>query len=109
MNKLIISRLFESFTELDKAIRTAKIALGRKKNPPKDLLDRIESYEQILTKQRALAGELCRYVTEGNWDEVARHVSLINSLSSMIRDDAREVVAGIRPLFTPEERESMFT
>ncbi len=109
MNKLIISRLFESFSELDRAIRTAKTALSRKKNPPKELLDRIDSYEQILNKQRALAGELCRYVTEGNWNEVARHVTLINSLSSMIRDDAREVVAGIQPVFSPEEREAIFS
>lgn len=109
MNKIIIGRLFESFTELERAIKTAKMALCNKDNPPRELMERIRSYEGILEKQRSLANALCSHVSDSNWDEVDRHVKIINALSSMIRDDAREVVSGMRPMFSPEEREAMFT
>ena len=93
MNKLLINRLFESFNELERAIQTAKSTLEKKKEPPKDLLERIFNYEQILSKQRNLATSLCGHSALGNWDEVARHVRIINGLSAMIRDDAREILS----------------
>ena len=105
VDKLIVSRLLESFSELERAIQSAKSALGKKAEPAKSLLDRINSYEDILEKQRILASSLCKYVATGDWGEVARHVKIINGLSAMIRDDAREVVAGIRTPLTREERE----
>lgn len=97
VNKVIISRLFESFNELERAIVSAKQTLENKSEPPKDILARIASYEDILDKQRSLATALCGHSSLGNWDEVARHIKLINGLSAMIRDDAREILSGSRP------------
>jgi hypothetical protein len=57
------------------------------------MLERITSYEEILKKQRTLADELCRFATIGDWQEVSRHVQLINGLSAMIRDDAKEILS----------------
>ena len=45
--------------------------------------------------QRELAAKLCFYINQKNWEEVNRHVSMINCLSSMIRDDAREVLSSL--------------
>ncbi|MFN8391073.1 MAG: hypothetical protein U0136_12355 [Bdellovibrionota bacterium] len=103
MNKIIISRLFESFNELERAIVSARQTLEQKSEPPQDLLARITTYEQILDKQRSLATALCGHSSLGNWDEVSRHIKLINGLSSMIRDDAREILAGTKPAVEAEE------
>lgn len=93
MNKLLIHRLFESFNELERAIVSARKTLEQKSQPQPELLERITSYEQILCKQRDLATALCGHSALGNWDEVARHVRIINGLSAMIRDDAREILS----------------
>lgn len=109
MKQTIIKRLFDSFAELERAICSARATLANKENPPKDLMEHIEQYEGILDKQRSLATALCGYASLGNWEEVARHVKLINGLSAMIRDDAREILAGFRPTLTSEEREMMLS
>ena len=109
MNKLVIQKLLESFTELETAIRSARLALTKRNDPPKELLERVENYERILSKQRFLATDMWKHVSLSNWGEVGRHVKLINALSSMIRDDAREVVIGLRPRLTIEEKEMMLS
>ena len=97
MTQTIIKRLFDSFNELERAIVSARITLERKGTPPQTVLDRIDSYEHILTKQRELARDLFQHMSSGNWKEVSRHVQLINALSAMIRDDAREVLSALAP------------
>lgn len=109
MNHTVIKRLFESFAELERAISSAKTTIQAKEDPPLHVLERIQMYEEILVKQRALATALCGHATLGNWPEVSRHVQLINALSAMIRDDARDVLAGFRPALNREERELMLS
>lgn len=109
VNKIVITRLFQSFGELERAIASAKQALEGKQTPPQELLERIDSYEQILLKQRRLAEELCGFANSGNWGGVERNIKVINGLSQMIRDDAREVVAGLRAPLSVEERELMLS
>lgn len=91
----IINRLFSSFTELETAINSAKETLAKRENVPADVVKRLDSYDGILLKQRKLANELCEHITAGNWDEVTRHVGLINGLSAMIRDDARAILSSL--------------
>jgi hypothetical protein len=91
----IVERLFTSFNELEQAIHSAKATLAKRGAVPREILERIESYDGILVKQRRLASELCRHIDAGNWDEVGRHVSLINGLSAMIRDDARAILSAL--------------
>jgi hypothetical protein len=38
---------------------------------------------------------LCEAIASKDWDEVTRHVTLINSLSAMIRDDAKAILTAI--------------
>lgn len=95
MSHIIIERLFSSFTELETAISGAKQTLSQKPAVPREVFDRLNSYDGILAKQRALAKELCTHISAGNWDEVSRNVSIINGLSSLIRDDARAILSSL--------------
>ena len=104
----IIDRLFASFSELETAIESAKKTLAAKKSVPTEVINRLNSYDGILERQRGLAGDLCRFINEGNWNEVARHVGLINGLSAMIRDDARAILQSISLNSDPAVEEDKF-
>ncbi|MCB0339048.1 MAG: hypothetical protein KDD53_05570 [Bdellovibrionales bacterium] len=95
MQKSIIDRLFASFSDLETAIASAKKTLLARDAVPGEIIKRIDSYDNILSKQRKLANDLCSHIDTGNWDEVARHVNLINGLSALIRDDARAILAAL--------------
>lgn len=94
-NSNIIERLFASFNDLEKAIGSAKATLASKESIPPEVVKRLNSYDSILAKQRGLAQSLCSHINAGNWDEVTRHVTLINGLSAMIRDDARAILSSL--------------
>lgn len=91
----IVERLYASFSDLEQAIESAKNTLSQKESVPAEVMNRLNSYDGVLVKQRKLASELCMHISTGNWDEVTRHVTLINGLSQMIRDDAREILASL--------------
>ena len=95
MQSNIIERLYASFTDLESAIESAKRTLAKKESVPQEILQRLNSYDSILAKQRNLASTLCRHINNGDWDEVTRHVSIINGLSAMIRDDARSILSAL--------------
>lgn len=100
----IIERLFSSFSELETAIAGAKKTLQQKENVPSEVFERLGSYDTILAKQRGFAKALCAHIERGNWDEVSRHVSIINGLSALIRDDARAILSSLS-LNSDESRE----
>ncbi|RIL12545.1 MAG: hypothetical protein DCC75_00285 [Proteobacteria bacterium] len=91
----IIGRLFASFSDLEQAITSAKSSLKARGNISPQVLERLSSYDSVLAKQRDLAQNLCQHINNGDWDEVGRHVSLINGLSTMIRDDARAILSSL--------------
>lgn len=95
MESNIIERLFASFSELEQAITKARGTLKTRESIPETVVKRLESYDTILAKQRSLAVALCESIAKKDWDEVTRHVSLINGLSAMIRDDARAILEAI--------------
>lgn len=95
MESNIIERLFASFTELESAITKARSTLESRNTVPEGVVRRLESYDSILAKQRSLAVALCESIAQKNWDEVNRHVTLINGLSAMIRDDAKAILEAL--------------
>lgn len=95
MESNIIERLFSSFTELEGAITKARATLQSRDTVSPTVVRRLESYDTILSKQRALAVALCEAIAKKDWDEVSRHVTLINGLSAMIRDDAQAILHAI--------------
>lgn len=108
MNKIVISRIFESFHELERALGVARKTLEHYENPDQKVIERLNQYEEILEKQRSLATALCGYASLNDWDEVSRHVKLINGLSMMIRDDAKELVFGQTHTPKVEDGQSVF-
>lgn len=105
----IVERLFNSFTDLETAIESAKETLKKKESVPQEVIERLNSYDSILAKQRRLADEMCQFIEAGDWDEVSRHVSLINGLSAMIRDDARSILSGLQLNSDPVKEEEDIT
>lgn len=101
----IIGRLFNSFTELEVAIDSARKTLVAKGFQTPEILNRLSSYDSILSKQRTLAGTLAEAISKGNWDEVSRQVGLINGLSAMIRDDARAILSSLALVNEPQAEE----
>ena len=91
----IIDRLFQSFEDLEKAIGGARKTLEERDGIPPEVVERLNSYDNILEKQRNLAQSLCDSIKDGDWDEVSRQVGLINGLSAMIRDDARAILSSL--------------
>jgi hypothetical protein len=91
----VIKKLFQSIGELESAISKARTSFQGKGEAADEVLDRIKYYENILRKQKDLTNDLCTYAMKGNWIEVNRHVKLINALSLMIRDDARELLSPV--------------
>ena len=102
MKAIVIKKLLQSINELESAIAKAKISFADR--PGGDaVIERIKHYEDMLRKQKSLTTTLCGYAVQGNWNEVNRHVKLINGLSLMIRDDAREL---LNPNIIPTTTES---
>ena len=95
MEPKIIEKLFASFTELEGAITKARSTFKTRESVPEGVVRRLESYDTILAKQRNLAVALCEAIASKDWDEVTRHVTLINGLSAMIRDDAKAILTAI--------------
>lgn len=93
MSELLVNKLLESFDELDRCISRTRAKLSEKTDISEDIMARVDQYSDIVAKQRDLAHGLRRFLTEQNWDEVTRHVRLINGLSAMIRDDARSILS----------------
>lgn len=94
MSESLVSKLLESFDELDRCISVTKEVLVNKPGVPADVVTRIAQYTEIVAKQRELAVELKEQVGRQNWIEVGRLVKIINGLSSMIRDDAQAILSG---------------
>lgn len=92
MNTSLVSKLIQSFDELDRCISLTKDVLAKKNGVPESIIQRVNQYSEIVSKQRILAQKLQSYLTIQDWEEVGRHVRLINGLSSMIRDDAQAIL-----------------
>lgn len=92
--EVLVGKLMESFDDLDRCIEMTKDVLSKKSNIPPEVINRIDQYSGIVLKQRSLAEELRSHIASENWDEVTRHVKIINGLSAMIRDDAQAILAG---------------
>lgn len=105
MQSHIVERLLASFTDLETAIHSAKKTLAAKGNIPDEIIERLDSYDGILTKQRNMAKELCQFIDAGNWEEVNRSVGIINGLSAMIRDDARSILSALSMNSDKEDEE----
>lgn len=92
MAQQLVEKLLSSFDELERSIEITRESMAQKPGVPADVLSRLEQYSEIVRKQRQVASELTVAIEAGRWDEVSRSVKVINGLSSMIRDDAQQIL-----------------
>lgn len=88
----IVERLFGSFKVLEMAIISARETLYTRQGVRPEVLSRLDSYSELLEKQRILAAELQQLIDNAHWSEVAQKIAVINALLEMIRNDAKEVL-----------------
>jgi hypothetical protein len=94
MEVLVLDRLLESLNELESSIAAAQRAVLKGGARP-EIEARLKQYEAMLVRQRQIAVSLDELISQNEWEAVNRSVRLINGISSMLRDDAREVVAAL--------------
>lgn len=96
---VLIDRLYQSIEGLERAVEAAGISLEEKaKNGAQDIhpiLYRLDEYRSIISKQKQKVQELCIALQNQDFHEVTRLVTVINGISQMIRDDAREILANL--------------
>ena len=95
INEDTLNKLFASLDDLDNAINNAKKILVAK-DSSKRLLDRMDTYSEILSKQRALANTLSEKIKTNEVESISRIVSIISGLSFMLRDDTKEILSSKR-------------
>lgn len=94
MSVELVEKLVRSFDDLENCIETTKQILNKKRGVPADVMARVDQYSDIVAKQRDLATNLQHHLQKEDWEEVARHIKIINGLSAMIREDAQAILAG---------------
>jgi len=95
MNNLaqeLIIKLMASLTEVQETVKDTREKLNQRNDVPQDVFNRLDSYDEIVTKQKILCEELDNHFKTKNVVEIARCVKLMNCYSSMIRDDAHEIL-----------------
>lgn len=102
----IVERLYRSFADLESAISGARETLRSKTDVPAHVFQRLDSYDEIIARQRGLARDLEQHIAAGDMLEISRHVMIINSLSGMIIDDAKQILASLSSL---SERDALLS
>lgn len=108
MSLELVEKLVQSFDDLENCIAITKKVLDKKQGVPADVIARVGQYSDIVVKQRNLATDLQDYLNREDWEEVARHIKIINGLSAMIREDAQAILAGAMqeaPLIASKEED----
>jgi hypothetical protein len=84
----VISKIVGALDELETALVTAKEAIKTVDTDDSMLRIRIESYEEILKRQRGLVHDLSLAMSRNDWSEVARLGELVRGSSLLIKVDA---------------------
>ncbi len=88
----VITRLRESLDNLEKSVFSAKIAVSNQDVVSAEVIKRISNYEDVISKQRTLVDRLNSVMECGKTDEAMHLIKVINGLSSMIYDDANDLI-----------------
>lgn len=91
-----IEQLFGSMNGLGAAIKSAREKLTQRSGVVPGVVERLDSYDSILIKQRDLAVQLCRHLQTGEMGEIERLVNLINGLSRFVSEDVRDVLSSLK-------------
>lgn len=87
-----IAKLEKSIAHLEVAVFAARERLAQKFGVKHPTVMRLNEYLPSIQEQRKYIEQLQEAIKIQNFDEVSRLVVLINSISYMIKDDARDVL-----------------
>lgn len=91
----VLKRLGIALEHLELTIKRVKATTQNKTDEVSlRVKSRIPSYDQILKKQRQLAVKICDNFESKNWEELSQNLKVVAGLSSLISNDAKEVVFG---------------
>ncbi len=88
MSGQLISKIVNALDELEAAIASAKASVKGVDTDDSMLQARIESYEEILRRQRSLVHDLSVAMNNQDWTEVCRLGELVRGSSLLIKVDA---------------------
>lgn len=92
----VIQKLSGSFANLERAITGAKERLCDNPNVAAGVVERIAQYEVVLAKQKSIADSLAESFAKEDFNEISRQINLINGLSSMIIEDAKQIIVSLQ-------------
>ena len=96
MCQQVLEELFASLQNLENIIGETKRALSGSNSPRADLVQRLNCYEEVLLKQKTLAGALKQHIVNQDWDQVRRHVELIRGSSVLIQLDSECIITALQ-------------
>lgn len=105
MSSELISKIVNALNELETAITSAKASVKAVDTDDSMLRARIESYEEILRRQRSLVHDLSVAMNKQDWNEVARLGELVRGSSLLIKVDAGFILNWLKNPATARETE----
>lgn len=98
MNSEMACKINHALEALDKAIAGASMAVRHIALRDETLSHRMESYKEVVRRQRVLVTDLERASEQRNWKEVSRLTDLVRTASLMIKMDAGHILESLRVL-----------
>ena len=87
----LVSNLEDSLHELRGIIYSTKTIFDKKEDK-NNIIQRLESYEDMVTKQLEILPGLLDDILNNRFNEVTLKVKKINAISTFIKDDAMEIL-----------------
>ena len=101
-----IAKITKALNSLDNAINTAALSVSPLACHDTELTQRMESYKEVVRRQRNLVDQLSQAVIESRWSEVMRTALLVQRASDMIRLDASRILEALRELKSNQARQA---
>lgn len=105
MSSELISKIVNALNDLETAIASAKSSVKAVDTDDSMLQARIESYEEILRRQRSLVHDLSVAMNNQDWNEVTRLGELVRGSSLLIKVDAGFILNWLKNPATARENE----
>ena len=94
MNDTKVNSLIASLKTLKQAIAKAESHLRQYASPESEAISHMESYRDICNQQLEFAYLASGAIEDRDANEAFRLVNLINELAQLVKDDAKQVLAG---------------
>lgn len=105
--ELALEKLFTSIHELEKSVVKVQTTFENRDDIPAQVFSRLDSYKEIVEKQKGLWFELEAIFSGDDKAHTAQIVIKINALSTLLLEDIRSVIASLDGKAASAEEESL--